>query len=90
MNGKRAPQPRKPNDWISVPSPQIRKVALNNCSVSSLEKPKAVAIKKTDATGDAAITSTCCAPKISSCRQGSRSSTGETGFFLLSGISTST
>ncbi|MNE29632.1 hypothetical protein D3C80_1231220 [compost metagenome] len=87
MKGKRAPQPRRPNDCKSVPRPQTRKVALSNCSVSSLEKPSAVAIRNTDAMGDAAITSTCWAPKISSWRHGKRSSTGETGLFALSGIS---
>ncbi len=51
--------PRLPSDCSSVPRPQITKVALSSCTASAGGKLSALLIRKTDAIGDAAMTSTC-------------------------------
>jgi hypothetical protein len=58
-NGSRPPMPRRPSDCSSVPRPQITKVALSSCTASAGGKFSALLIRKTDAIGDAAMTSTC-------------------------------
>ncbi len=78
MNGSRAPKPPGPKLCNSVPRPQIRKVALMRLSVRAGLKCSARLTRKAAVIGEAAMTRTCCRPKINSCGNGRISSTGWT------------
>src|SRR5206468_11816867 len=75
-NGSRGPNFHGPNDCTSEPRPQTRNVAAIRFTVSAEPRFSAFATRKTEVIGTAAITSTCCRPKASSCGSGSRASTG--------------
>ena len=78
MKGSRAPNFHGPKACSRLPSPQTRNVALISFSVRSTSRFSALATRKTEVMGTAAITSTCWRPKSRSWAMGNLTSTGWT------------
>ncbi len=78
ISGRRAPKRQKPSVWISVAMPEVNRLALISVTICCWVKPSALPRISGTATAPAYITSTCCRPKLASCRTGNRWSTGWT------------